>query len=121
MRFILITKDKELVEAAREGFHPSDVLDVYDEWQTGLDEAQDADLMFIDLLCTLEKPHEIQGYETFAHVKMAHPAACAVPLVLISPPDAYKLDFMVGWPNFLVGHLQRPLDYRQFRRASTWV
>lgn len=121
MRFILITKDDSLIESAQQGLHPSDQLDTFDDWTYALEQSSGADLIFVDLLATLEKPHEIQGYETFAEAKMAHHRAAAIPLVLIGAGDSYKLDFMVGWPNFLVGHLQRPVDYRQFRRASTWV
>lgn len=121
MRFVLITKDESLIEAAKQGLHPSDQLDIYEDWGYGLEQCPGADLMFIDLLATLCRPHEIQGYEDFAEAKMANGGAASVPLVLIGAGESYKLDFMVGWPNFLVGHLQRPVDYRQFRRASTWV
>ncbi len=121
MRFVIITRDEDLIAAAKQGLHPSDVLDIYEDWSYALDQCAGADLIFVDLLATLIKPHEIQGYEDFAEAKMAHREASSVPLVLIGAGDNYKLDFMVGWPNFLVGHLQRPVDYRQFRRASTWV
>lgn len=80
-----------------------------------------ADLMFVDLLATLREPHKIEGYEEFAMGKMAHETARDVPLVLISPPDDYELDFMAGWPNFVFAHVRRPVTYKIFRRASTWV
>ena len=77
--------------------------------------------MFVDLLSTLKDPHRIEGYELFAHAKMTHGVAKDVPLVLISPPDDYELDFMAGWPNFVFAHVQRPVNYKIFRRASTWI
>ena len=52
---------------------------------------------------------------------MAHEKAKNVPVVLIAPPEDYELDFMTGWPDFVFGHVRRPVDYRIFRRASTWV
>jgi hypothetical protein len=121
MKFILITKDKEVAKAAQEGFHPSDEAIVFDDWREALDAAGGADLLFVDLLSTLIDPHKIAGYEQFAMAKMSHPMAKDVPLVVISPPDDYQLDFMAGWPNFVFGHVKRPVDYRVFRRASTWI
>jgi hypothetical protein len=52
---------------------------------------------------------------------MAHPTKAKVPLVLISPEADYAIDYVVGWPGFVYGNVQRPVDYRIFRRASTWV
>lgn len=121
MKFVLITKDAELETAAREGFHPSDDLAVYGDWTEALPDCGGADMLFVDLIATLNEPHRIAGYEQFAMAKMAHPLACAVPLVLIAPPEDYELDFMAGWPNFVFGHVRRPLNYKIFRRASTWV
>lgn len=121
MKFLLITKDPEVVKAAQEGFHPSDETHVYDNWREALAASSGADLLFVDLVATLEEPHKIAGYEAFALAKMSSPTAKDVPLVLISPPDDYDLDFMVGWPDFVHGHVRRPVDYRVFRRASTWI
>lgn len=121
MRYIVITRDPEILEAANEGFHPSDVVDFFENWEAALDCAGDCDLIFVDMLATLTEPHKIEGYEKFALAKMDHSEASIVPLVLIGPDASYKLDFMVGWPNFLLGHLQRPVSYKQLRRASTWV
>lgn len=121
MKFLLITKDQEVVEAAQAGFHPSDETVVVSDWKEGLEISDGADLMFVDLLATLTEPHKIAGYEDFAHAKMDHPVANKVPLVLISPPEDYELDFMAGWPDFVFGHVRRPVDYRIFRRASTWI
>jgi hypothetical protein len=42
-------------------------------------------------------------------------------LVLIAAPDDYELDFMTGWPDFVFGHLRRPVTEKIFRRASTWI
>ncbi len=89
MKFVLITKDSEIDQAAREGFHPSDRCLTHGEWKTALDDCGDADLLFVDLLATLDEPHKIAGYEKFAEAKMAHETAAAVPLVLISPPHDY--------------------------------
>lgn len=121
MKFVLITRDQEVEQAAKEGFHPSDETIVCADWSEGLDACADADMLFVDLLATLLEQHKIAGYEAFAYAKMEHPLAKDVPLVLISPPDDYELDFMAGWPNFVFGHVRRPVDYRIFRRASTWI
>ncbi len=121
MKFVLITKDPDIVEAAKGGFHPEDQLLVIGDWAQALEASSGADLMFVDLLATLEEPHKIAGYERFAESKMGHGAAKGVPLVLISPPADYDLDFMTGWPNFVLGHIQRPVNSKIFRRASTWV
>jgi len=121
MKFVVITHDQEVAEAAREGFHPSDECLVFDDWKPALEAAEGSDLLFVDLLSTLKEPHRIEGYEVFANAKMNHLQAKDVPLVLISPPDEYELDFMAGWPNFVFAHVQRPVNYKIFRRASTWV
>src|SRR5476651_2335715 len=121
MKFVVITKDRNVSEAAREGFHPSDVCLVTDDWSEGLDISDDADLLFVDLIATLDEPHKIAGYEEFAAGKMNHPRSSKTPLVVISPPDDYDLDFMAGWPDFVFAHIRRPVDYKIFRRASTWV
>ena len=120
MRFVLITKDGEIASEARKGFEPY-ACDVFEDWAIGLDASEGADLVFVDLLATLAEPHKIAGYERFAHAKMVHPAASPIPLVLIAPPAEYELDFMAGWPDFVFGHVQRPVDFKTFRRASTWV
>jgi hypothetical protein len=121
MKFVLITKDPEVEAAAKEGFHPSDGVAIFSDWIAALDAAKGADILFVDLLATLIDEHKIAGYEAFAHAKMGHADAAQVPLVLISPPEDYELDFMAGWPDFVFGHVRRPVDYRIFRRASTWV
>ncbi len=121
MKFVLITLDPEIESAAKEGFHPSDETLTFGSWQEALDNSGDADLLFVDLIATLEEPNKIAGYEKFAEAKMTHPTAQGVPLVLISPPENYELDFMAGWPNFVFGHIQRPVTYKIFRRASTWI
>lgn len=121
MKFVLVTKDKEMASEARKGIHPDDKLEVFADWKEALDHCGKADLLFVDLVATLEKPHKIAGYEKFGLAKMAHKAAKAVPLVLISPLEAYELDFMVGWPNFVFANVRKPVNYKIFRRASTWV
>lgn len=121
MKFVVITKDSELEASAREGFHPSDECLVFSDWIPALDASAGADLMFVDLIATLLEPHKIAGYEHFAMAKMSHSAAGSVPLVLIAPEEDYELDFMAGWPDFIFGHVRRPVNYKIFRRASTWV
>jgi hypothetical protein len=121
MKFVLITNDPEMEAAAREGFHPSDECLVFANWHDALEQSEGTDMMFVDLVATLLEPHRIAGYEQFAMAKMAHPHAASVPLVLIAPPEDYELDFMAGWPNFIFGHVRRPVNYKIFRRASTWV
>ncbi len=121
MRFVLLTRDEDMIREAKEGFHPSDVFEAYSDWQEALDKLEGADLFFVDQLCTLDEPNKIAGYERFAMAKMNHPTAKDVPLVLISPPDDYDMDFMVGWPDFVFANVRRPITYKIFRRASTWV
>lgn len=121
MKFVLLTKDPEVVKATKGAFQPDDELVIVDDWEVALDACSGADLLFVDLLATLDTPHKIAGYEKFAAAKMAHAVADLVPLVLISAPADYALDFMSGWPNFVFAHLQRPITFKLFRRASTWV
>ena len=121
VKFVLVTKDPDVVAATEGAFQPDDELNVYDDWSTALDDCRDADLIFVDLVATLQRPHKIAGYEKFAEAKMAHREAAGTPLVLIAAPPDYELDFMAGYPNFVFAHLQRPLTYKIFRRASTWV
>lgn len=121
MRFIVISADPQVVEAAKEGFHPADEALYFKDWREALDQAKGADMMFIDLLATLTEPHKIQGYEDFANAKMSHPGAKDVPLVLINAPDDYDIDSMVGWPDFLFGNLRRPINSKVIRRMTTYV
>lgn len=121
MKFILVTKDAEIIAGTQGAFQPEDELTIFDTWQAALESCEDADLLFVDLIATLIKPHKIAGYEQFAEAKMSHPIAAGTPLVLIAPPDDYELDFMAGYPNFVFAHLRRPVTYKIFRRASTWV
>lgn len=121
MKFVLITKDHELEAAAKQGFHPSDECITYSDWSLALENCEDADLLFVDLLATLTEPHKIAGYEAFALAKMNHERARQAKVVLISPDPSYELDFMAGWPDFVFLHYRRPVDYKIFRRASTWV
>ena len=121
MKFVLITKDPEVEAAAREGFHPSDECLTFPDWADALNACQGADLLFVDLIATLIQPHEIAGYERFAMAKMAHRVAAATPLILIAPSQEYDMDYMAGWPDFVFGHVRRPVNYKIFRRASTWV
>lgn len=123
MKYVILTNDAEIVEAARSpsAFPPDDVVAVHKDVDAALSDCEGADLMFVDLVATLTEPHKIAGYEDFAMKKMSHPIAAAVPLVLIGAPDDYDLDFMTGWPDFVFAHLRRPVTEKIFRRASTWV
>lgn len=121
MRCILVTQDQQLIQAAQEGFHPSDELAFYSDWREAFDNAENVDLMIVDLLATLDDPHRIAGYERFAESKMGNDTVAGIPLIIISPPEDYKLDFMTGYPDFVLGNLPRPVTAKMFRRASTWV
>lgn len=121
MKFVLITKDQEVKDATNGAFQPDDELLVFEDWESALEACEEADLLFVDLIATLKVPHKIKGYENFACAKMDHPIASVTPLVLIAPPEDYELDFMAGFPNFVFAHLRRPLTFKIFRRASTWV
>lgn len=120
MRVVLVTKDKALAEAAREGCAPYDV-EAFEAWPEALEACEGADLLFVDQIATLQREHEIEGYVAFAKAKMAHPKAAKVPLVLISPPNHYDLDYQVGWDKFLIANVRRPVEAKLFRRATTWV
>jgi len=121
MKFLVITKDAEVEEAARKGFHPSDEMSAFKDWAVALANCDGVDLMFVDLLATLSEPHKIAGYEEFAMAKMGHAVAKDIPLVLVAAPEDYELDFMTGWPDFVFGHVRRPVSDKIFRRASTWI
>lgn len=121
MKFILLTREQELIDAAKEGFHPSDELIAFSDWAEALEACDGVDMIFVDQLSTLDEPHKVAGYERFAEAKMSHDKAKSVPLVLIAPPDDYELDFIVGWPDFVFARLQRPVTPKIFRRATTWV
>ncbi|MCE9560140.1 MAG: hypothetical protein K8R88_14475, partial [Armatimonadetes bacterium] len=96
-------------------------LKVFARWQEALNAMQSVDLMFVDLVATLEEPHKIAGYEKFANAKMIHDVAKYVKLVLIAAPQGYDLDFMVGYPDFLFAQLPRPVTHKMLLRMSTYV
>ena len=121
MKFVIVTKDENMVKEARKGFHPDDEMEAFEDWESALDACEGADLLFVDQLATLEKPHKIAGYEKFGEAKQSHPIAGPVLLVLISPEEGYEMDFMVGWPDFVFANVRQPVNYKIFRRASTWV
>lgn len=110
-----------MVAEAKNGFHPSDEVIVLQDWELALDACEGADLLFVDQIATLEKPHKVAGYEKFGEARMAHKIASRTPLVLISPEEGYEMDFVVGWPDFVYANIRRPVSYKIFRRASTWV
>lgn len=123
MKYVLVTKDKATREAflSPEAFLPSDETVVFEDWNTALEACEGAELLFIDLLATLEEPHKIAGYEAFAEAKMDHPVAAGVKLILIGLPEGYEIDFLTGYPDFVFANLPHPATTKIFRRASTWV
>jgi hypothetical protein len=121
MKYVLLTKDPEVLAAREKAFYPDDEVSVFEEWGPALTAAAEADMMFVDLIATLSDPHKIAGYEAFAEAKMSHPQASKVPLVLIWPPEDYELDFMAGYANFVQQAIQRPVTYQKLRRATTYL
>ena len=121
MKFVLITKDEEIVNAAKLAYPTTDDLLIFPTWPPALEASQGADLLFLDMIAVLDPPHKVAGYEAFAQAKMADSKVKDVRLVLIAPPADYELDFMTGWPGFVHAHVRRPIDERIFRRAATWV
>lgn len=121
MKIILITKDAELEEIAKNSLAVSDSLSSYSDFNRALDAADGADLMILDMVASLEVPHKVAGYEKFARAKMTHDLARTVPLILISPPPHYELDFMTGWPDFVALNIRAPITPKAFRRALAWI
>lgn len=121
MKYVVITKDEEVKSACAKAFYPDDDVAIVEDWREGLAAAQGADLMFVDLLATLDQPGKIAGYEKFAESKMADSQAGGVPLVLIWPPEDYQLDFMTGYPDFVSQHIRRPVTFQVIRRATTYI
>lgn len=121
MKFLLVTKDKDVAAAAATAYGTHYGLLVYEEWSEALNHCEGVDMIFVDLVATLKEPGKIEGYEQFAFAKMAHDVAAPIPLVVIAPPSDYELDAMVGWPNFLFAMVRRPVTERLFRQASGWV
>lgn len=121
MKFVLVCTDQEIIKAAKKAYGTHYELVVHSRWPAALESCKGADLMFVDLVATLEEEGKIQGYEDFAVAKMSHEIASGVPLVVFAPPDGYPLDAMVGWPNFVFAMLRRPITDRLFRQASGWV
>ncbi len=120
-KVILVTADPEVVSVAKEAYRDGVRLTITPHWNEALEGCGDADVLVVDMLSTLEKPHKIGGYVKFAQAKMSHEKARKTLLVLISVPEGYKLNGMVGWPNFLRAYLRRPLTARMFQRILTWL
>jgi hypothetical protein len=114
-------KSAAMIQAVKDRFHPAGEFLTFSEWASALDVGEGVDLLFVDMIATLHEPGKIAGYEQFALAKMNHAVAAETPLVLIAPEPEYELDFMSGWPNFVFGHIRRPVNMKIFRRASTWV
>ena len=122
MRYVLFSTDPGIVEAfeSPEAFLPSDTLFVAKDRNEAVRLAAAADMMFVDLISTLDEPNKIAGYEAF-HDAMVANLVTNVPIVLISLPHDYDIDFMVGWPDFVFANMPRPVSSKLFRRASTWI
>jgi len=121
MKLVIVSTDTEVRDAAQTAFKYEENVEYFDRWQEGLDAATEADLMIVDLVDTLQEPHKIAGYEQFAHAKMGHPKASKVPLVVLSPPPTYELDFMSGWPDFVFAQLRKPIQEKVLRRVVTYL
>ncbi len=123
MRYVLFSTDPEIIEAFRspEAFFPTDDLAVAGTREECIAACVEADMLFVDLVATLDEPNKIAGYEAFHEMVIADEVASKVPLVLISPPTSYDIDFMVGWPDFVFANMPRPVSAKLFRRASTWI
>lgn len=122
MRYVLFSTDPDIQAAFRspEAFLASDQLFVATNRQEAVTLAASADMVFVDLISSLDEPHKIAGYEAF-HDLMVENKVTGVPVVLISPPTDYDIDFMVGWPDFVFANMPRPVSAKLFRRASTWI
>lgn len=121
MRLVLVSVDPDVVKEAQQAFDKMADLVVVADWRKGLDLCQDADMLFVDMLATLNEPHKIAGYEVFAQAKMSHDVAKDTPLVLIGPHPDYQLDFVVGWDGFLFSRLQRPVTWKMLLRITTYL
>ena len=86
-------------------------------------ERQDYHLGFLGERATAQclTPLISDGYEIFHDLMVADAVASKVPVVLISLPHDYEIDFMVGWPDFVFANMPRPVSAKLFRRASTWI
>lgn len=123
MRYVLFSRDPEIVAAFRspEAFLPSDVLSVVDTREAAVEASLDADMVFVDLIATLDEPHKIAGYEAFHDLMASRSELSGKPVVVISLPYEYEIDFMVGWQDFVFANMPRPVTAKLFRRASTWI
>ena len=121
MKLVIITNDEEVVTAAKAAFRHEEEVHFFEDWRLALDASVGAELILVDLVTTLKEPHKIAGYEEFAYAKMAHETAKGVPLVLLSPPEGYELDFMTGWPDFIFAQLRKPVQEKVFRRVVTYL
>ncbi len=123
MRYVLFSSDLEIISAFKspEAFFPGEDLVVTKTREETIAACAGADMLFVDLVATLDEPNRIAGYETFHSMIVEDAVANAVPLVLISTPHDYDLDFMVGWPDFVFANMPRPVSPKLFRRASTWI
>lgn len=121
MKVALITKNPVYGQLAREAEDEERKFVLFEDWREAFEHAAECDLMIADLISLLEKPHRIEGYRKFGEARLAHPIAARVPLVLIPAPDGYKLDGMIGWPNFLLGQLRHPITRETFRQVLRWI
>lgn len=121
MKFVLITRDPEVRQAAERCYASQGELLTFEDWREALNACEDTNMLFVDLVATLNEPHKIAGYEEFAMAKMDHPVAQDTPLVLLGAPEGYQLDFMTGWPGFVFAHVNRPVTEKTFKRALAYI
>ena len=121
MKLVFITDDPEVKAVAETAFPHGEKLEFHSVWSEGLDACEGAEMVFVDLVATLDEPHRVAGYEKFAHAKMAHPVAAKIPLVLLAPPADYDMDFIAGWPDFVFAQFRKPVNEKLFRRVVTYL
>lgn len=123
MRYVLLSTDSDIIAAFKspEAFFQTDDLVIASTSEEAVRATPGADMLFVDILATLTEPHRIAGYEVFHDLMLESAGAKDVPLVLISAPTDYEIDFMVGWPDFVFANMPRPVSAKLFRRASTWI
>lgn len=120
-KIVLVTKDSDLLNKAKRAFNGKVKLVVSDDWKSALEESNGTSLMVVDLMATLRKPKKIAGYEEFALAKMNHKSASKTKLIVIYPPEDYRLDGMVGWPNFVFAMLRKPLTLQDLKKITNWI
>ncbi|MFW5697968.1 MAG: hypothetical protein ACOCX1_05380, partial [Fimbriimonadaceae bacterium] len=63
MKFVLITRDPEVRQAAERCYDSQGELLTFEDWREALDACKGTNMLFVDLVATLTEPHKIAGYE----------------------------------------------------------